>query len=264
MGKKIRRIIMTALLVVFLASTAVILCVQRQYRISAERYSRASGQYTSGVLEEPDTDPRESAPIQVDFDALCAENGDVAGWIYCEGTSIDYPVVQCADNDYYLHRSYDGSYSASGAIFADANNRADFADCNTIIYGHHMKDGSMFASLSMWAEQEFYEEHPVIWLLTPTQDYRIVLMSGCTTSAHADLYTIYPDPCEEYDRYVEKVLGGSDFQPVFQPEGTGHYVLLSTCAYVFDDARYVLFGELVPVESAGGKQIGEGKDQTGE
>ena len=122
----------------------------------------------------------------------------------------------------------------------------------------------MFASLSMWAEQEFYEEHPVIWLLTPEQDYRIVLQSGCTTSAHADLYTIYPDPCEEYDRYVEKVLAGSDFQPAFQPEGTGRYVLLSTCAYVFDDARYVLFGELVPADSAGGKQIGEGEGRTGE
>lgn len=214
MGKKIRRIIMAALLVVFLGSTAVILYVQRQYRISEELYSQASGQYTVSVQEEPDADQQTSAPIQVDFDALRAENADVVGWIYCEGTPIDYPVVQCADNDYYLHRSYDGSYSASGAIFTDANNRAGFVDCNTIIYGHHMKNGSMFACLSEWEEQEFYEEHPVIWLLTPEQDYRIVLLSGCTTSAHADIYTIYPESCEESDLYVEKVLAQSDFQPV--------------------------------------------------
>ena len=264
MGKKIRRIIMAALLVVFLGSTAVILYVQRQYRISEELYSQASGQYTVSMQEEPDADQQTSAPIQVDFDALRAENADVVGWIYCEGTPIDYPVVQCADNDYYLHRSYDGSYSASGAIFTDANNRAGFVDCNTIIYGHHMKNGSMFACLSEWEEQEFYEEHPVIWLLTPEQDYRIVLLSGCTTSAHADIYTIYPESCEESDLYVEQVLAQSDFQPVLQPEGTGRHVLLSTCAYVFDDARYVLFGELVPADSAGGRRIREGEGRSQE
>ena len=93
MGKKIRRIIMAALLVVFLGSTAVILYVQRQYRISEELYSQASGQYTVSMQEEPDADSQTSAPIQVDFDALRAENADVVGWIYCEGTPIDYPVV---------------------------------------------------------------------------------------------------------------------------------------------------------------------------
>ena len=257
MGKKIRRIIMAALLVVFLGSTAVILYVQRQYRISEELYSQASGQYTVSVQEEPDADQQTSAPIQVDFDALRAENADVVGWIYCEGTPIDYPVVQCADNDYYLHRSYDGSYSASGAIFTDANNRAGFVDCNTIIYGHHMKNGSMFACLSEWEEQEFYEEHPVIWFLTPERDYQIVLKSGYTVSAHSDTYTIYPEACEEFDDYLADAQERSNFEPVQGPEGEGHYALLSTCSYVFDDARYVLLGELVPADSAGGKRIVE-------
>lgn len=253
MGKKIRRVIMAALLIIFLGSTAVILYVQRQYRISEELYSQASGQYTVKVQEDTLSGEAALAPIQVDFDALRAENPDVVGWIYCEGTPIDYLVVQGEDNDYYLHRSYDGAYSTSGTIFIDANNQAGLMDCNTIIYGHHMKNGSMFASLEAWADQEFYEEHPVVWYLTPDRDYRIVLQSGYTTSAHSETYTIYPDPGEEFDRYVEEVLAGSDFQPLLQPEGTGKYVLLSTCAYVFDDARYVLFGELVPADSAGGK-----------
>lgn len=263
MGKKIRRIVMAVLLVIFLSSMAVILYVQREYRISEELYSQASGQYTVRVQEGEDTvsDLSSAAPIEVDFDALCAENADVVGWIYCEGTAIDYLVVQGEDNDYYLHRSYEGAYSTAGTIFIDANNQAGLKDCNTIIYGHHMKNGSMFASLEAWADQEFYEEHPVIWYLTPERDYRIILQSGCTTSAHADIYTIYAEPGEEFDGYVEAVLAESDFQPVLQPEGTGYYVLLSTCAYVFDDARYVLFGELVPADSAGGRPIMEGEDR---
>lgn len=256
MGKKIRRVMMAVLLVIFLSSMAVILYVQREYRISEKLYSQASGQYTARVEEAGEDTVSglpSAAPIEVDFDALLAENADVVGWIYCEDTPIDYLVVQGSDNDYYLKRSYDGAYSAAGTIFIDANNQAGLADCNTIIYGHHMKNGSMFASLEEWADQEFYEEHPVIWYLTPERNYRIVLQSGCTTSAHAEIYTIYAEPGEEFDHYVEYVLAKSDFQPIFQLEGTGHYVMLSTCAYVFDDARYVLFGELVPADSAGGK-----------
>ena len=257
MKKKVFRVVFALLLIVFIGSVGGILFILKQYKDNDKLYAQAAEDYT-----EPSAG--EAAPIVVDFEALKAVNEDVVGWIYCEGTPIDYPVVQCADNDYYLHRSYDGSYSASGAIFTDANNRAGFVDCNTIIYGHHMKNGSMFACLSEWEEQEFYEEHPVIWLLTPEQDYRVDLFSGCTTSAHADIYTIYPESCEESDLYVEKVLAQSDFQPVLQPEGTGRHVLLSTCAYVFDDARYVLFGELVPADSAGGRRIREGEGRSQE
>ena len=68
---------------------------------------------------------------------------------------------------------------------------------------------------------------------------------------------IYKEPCEEFDAYVQDALAQSDFQPVMEPEGEGNYVLLSTCSYVFDDARYVLLGQLVPAESAGGKRIVE-------
>ena len=163
-------------------------------------------------------------------------------------------LVQGEDNDLYLHHSYDKAYSVSGSIFVDSGNRKGFVDSNTIIYGHHMKNGSMFASLSKWSDQQYYEEHPVMWLLTPERDYKVELFSGYTTSAYAETYTMFPEPGAEVDAYLERAAGQSDFQPA---EGTGldgeaHYVLLSTCAYVFDNARSVLHGKLVPVDSAGG------------
>ena len=76
-------------------------------------------------------------------------------------------------------------------------------------------------------------------------------------SAHSDTYTIYPEACEEFDDYLADAQERSNFEPVQGPEGEGHYALLSTCSYVFDDARYVLLGELVPADSAGGKRIVE-------
>ena len=89
----------------------------------------------------------------------------------------------------------------------EAANRPGFADANTILYGHHMKDGAMFASLEKWADQEFYEEHPVMWLFTPKQDYKVILFSGYTTSANSEAYTIFSDSGKELEEYLEKCIG---------------------------------------------------------
>ena len=91
-----------------------------------------------------------------------------------------------------------------------------------------------------------------MWLLTPEQDYKIVLFSGYTTSATSDTYTIFEGPSQELDAYLAKCREQSDFSMEVELDSEGRYVLLSTCAYVFDNARYVLHGMLVPVDSAGG------------
>ena len=113
------------------------------------------------------------APIDVNFGALNAMNANVVGWLYCEGTPINYPVVQSTDNSYYLNRLYDNQSNSAGAIFMDAQNAPDLSDVNTIIYGHNMKNGSMFASLQNYDEQWYYGEHPVMYYLTKDHDYQI-------------------------------------------------------------------------------------------
>ncbi len=266
-GKWIRRVVMLILLGIFLFSGISILRILHQYKVSDRLYEGIANQYTSqtsdgaGKGQQDAADGAagaeagagaETAPIVVDFEGLRSVNGDVTGWIYCEDTPINYPVVHGADNDYYLTHNYDGTASASGSIFVEAENRPDFVDSNTIIYGHHMKNGSMFASLDQWADQAYYEEHPVMWLLTPEQDYKIILTGGYTTSATSDTYTIFQGPGEELNTYLDKCMAQSDFSAGVELDGEARYVLLSTCAYVFDNARYVLHGILVPVDSAGG------------
>ncbi len=259
MGKKIRTILMVVLLLIFLGSGATILLALREYQENDRLYAEGAMTYTraqTAAAEEPgEPGERMIAPIVVDFDALAAANEDAVGWIYCEGTKIDYPVMQGEDNDFYLHHNYIGESSAAASIFVDANNRPGFTDANTIIYGHHMRDGSMFAGLDEWAAQEYYEDHPVMWLLTPEQDYRIDLFAGYTTSAYADTYLIFHENDDALSTYLADCIAQSDFSSGLQPDGSGRYVVLSTCAYVFDNARYVLHGELVPVDSAGGTAI---------
>lgn len=263
MKKVTGRIIMLIALIVCLAAAGLLVFTLVQYRTSEKLYEEAAQQFTAvsdrdtadeeAGTETGGADSREKAPITVDFDALKEVNEDVAGWIYCEDTVINYPVMYGSDNDFYLHHSYEGNYSASGSIFIDSHNKSDFSDTNTIIYGHHMKDKSMFATLSNWAEQEYYEAHPVVWLLTPEQDYKIVLFGGYTTSASSDTYTIYQDHSKELVEYLQTAAAQSDFKPaVSSLPGDARFVVLSTCAYVFDNARYVLHGYLEPAGSAGG------------
>lgn len=252
MKKKIFKIIFVVLLFLFIGSIGGIVFTLKQYKDNERLYAQASEEYLK--TDEEVTTSGEIAPVVVDFAALGQEHEDVIGWLYCEGTVINYPVVQGEDNDFYLHHAYDGTYSVSGSIFVDSENREGFRDSNTIIYGHHMNDGSMFASLSQWLEQQYYEEHPVMWLLTPERDYKIELFSGYTTSADADTYTVFQKPGKEMDAYLQSAVEQSNFRAIDGIElgGNDHYVLLSTCAYAFDNARTVLHGKLIPVDSAGG------------
>ena len=272
MKKWIRRIIVILLAAVFIGSTTYVLVILHQYRENDRRYAEMADSFTeitaagNGQPAEPDgsgaaqssqvtASGQMTAPITVDFAGLKEVNEDIIGWLYCEGTAINYPVLQGEDNDQYLRNSYDGTYNAAGSIFVEALNRRDFQDSNTIIYGHHMKNGSMFAVLDEWADQAFYEAHPVMWLLTPERDYRIDLFSGYTTSAYSETYTICMGPGEELDDYLAKCAELSDFQADVELDGEARYVVLSTCAYVFDNARNVLHGRLVPVDSAGGMPL---------
>lgn len=259
-----RTVLMILLLAVFLTSGGAILVIQHQYKVSDALYESAADQYTLAARpaapaaqgESPaEEQPKELAPITVDFDALLAANSDIVGWIYCEGTPINYPILQTEDNDYYLHRGYDREYRAAGSIFVEAANHRDFADSNTIIYGHHMRNGSMFASLENWSDQSYFDEHPVMWLLTPTRDYKIVLFSSYTTSALSDTYTIFSVPGMDLNDYLQMAVNLSDVRAEVPLYTDAHYVLLSTCAYVFDYARSVVHGILMPVDSAGGAPL---------
>ena len=254
-GRVMRRLktaLAVILLTVFLSSGAMILYYNGRYRAGRSAYSRAAEQYTN--VREPDgvesgdgdADKSENAlpPITVDFSALCEFNPDVVGWLFCPDTPINYPVLQGENNDSYLRRGLDGSYLLSGSIFVDSKNRPDFSDSNTVIYGHNMKDDSMFSCLEEWSDVAWYEDHPVIWLFTPERNYRIELISGHLTDARSDCYQTVLD---DREGYVLEALSQSDFQRA-GPVPEGKLVLLSTCANESNQIRYVLHGVLVPLD----------------
>ncbi len=259
--KIVIRVLRVLFLIAFLGSVSGLIRYCLEYRDQASSQRMAVKKYiqeaavpeiSAGAQEEAITrdisgeSTAARCPITVDFDALLSENEDIAGWLYCEDTNINYPVVQGKDNDYYLHHTYDRKESRAGAIFVDAENRPQFADSNTIIYGHHMKNGSMFARLADFADQEYFDAHPVMWLLTPEQTYQVELLGGYLTTAGSDSYTIFTGECEEFEDYLSEVITASDVQAEMQMPPDGRYIMLSTCEYDFEDARYVLHGRLKP------------------
>ena len=251
MNKKIRGFLIVVLCIIFFCSTVLVLKIIMGYRITNKLYKDLAARFTitvekdEEVPEEMEQRKEGVAPIIVDFDALQIVNEDIVGWIYCEDTDINYPVLQGRDNDFYLYHTYDGASNRAGSIFVEAHNTPNFVDSNTIIYGHHMKDGSMFATLRNWADQEYYEKHPIFWLLTPEQNYQLLLFSGYTTTGTSDTYTIYQGSCQEFDEYLKAVYVNSDFSSDVKIDSGERFVVLSTCEYDFEDARYVLHGMLV-------------------
>ncbi len=189
----------------------------------------------------------ETAPIEVDFDVLLKQNGDIVGWLYCEDTPINLPVVQSSDNDYYLRRLLDGSWNTAGTLFVDCRNSADFSDANTVIYGHNMKNKTMFGTLSYYREQSYFEEHPVMWLLTPNGDYKVEPVAGYITPTTSDVYS-FDQSDEEVLATVRQAVESSTFTSGIEISDGDRFLTLSTCSYEYENARYVLIGRLVPAE----------------
>ncbi len=182
--------------------------------------------------------------ITVDFDALQAKYPDVVGWLYCANTGLNYPIVQTAEEggEYYLYRDIDGSSNKNGTVFLDWRCNSDFSSQNNLLYGHNMKTGRMFAPIVKYKDQSFYDAHPYMYLYTPDQLYKVNLFAGMVTPGDSTVYNYSLS-----SDYIKECISSSSFKSsVGTP--TGNILTLSTCDYVYDNARYVVMGELVPID----------------
>ena len=216
--------------------------IQDEYIATKEVESNSEA--TQGNDEQPpkSTEP----PIAIDFDALLNRNKDVIGWLYCPDTVINYPVVQGKNNDQYLRKDLDGKYLVSGTLFADYRNGALDEDANYIIYGHNMKNGTMFSPLAKYKQQSYYNQHPIMYYLTPDGNYKLELFAGLVVKRDDKIYL--PNQSEEeFAELIEEYRAKSTFKSDIELEYNDTIVTLSTCSYEFDNARYIVIGRLIPV-----------------
>lgn len=254
-GKKNRAgdILLTVILVaaigVFIYAAYNLYHIYTEYKKGTDEYNQIA---QMAVTErEPDKDGVDmvegeslKAPMDIDFASLKSVNEDVIGWIYVEALpDINYPIVQGEDNDTYLHMTYEGNYNFAGTIFMDYENKDDFCDCNTLVYGHNMKNGSMFAQLKNFSKNdETYKKSKYFWIFTPEKNYRYEIISAYTTGASSDTYTLFKGPGQEFHEYLEKIVGYSDIKTSAKDMNIqDKIVTLSTCTGN-EATRYVVQG----------------------
>jgi len=157
-----------------------------------------------------------------------------------EDSCINYPVVQANNNDYYLYRLTNGEYNTCGSIFMDYRSDYNLTNRNTIIYGHSMKNGTMFAPLLQFRNQDFYDNHKTMYYCTKEKKYKIELFAGLTVNDDSEIYNLTNLDENKINNFKNK----SDFKSNVTVTKEDKIITLSTCAYEFQNARYIVLGVL--------------------
>jgi len=162
---------------------------------------------------------------------------DAAGWLTIPNTEIDYPFVWCENNDYYLNRDIDGNYAPAGTIFMETFCNRDFTSHNTILYGHHMKNNSMFGSLKLFDDEIFFEENKygTIYLPNATLTLEIFAYMVVNPDTDREVYSIAIE-----NSYFDYVKNNPRQYRDIGLDSADRIVTLSSCSYEFEDARMVL------------------------
>jgi len=204
-----------------------------------------SSDFSTELANKVSNNETDLTALGIDWDALKAVNPDIIAWIYVPGTTINYPIVQTHDNEYYLTHNVDRSYSASGAIFLDQAN-SGFSDAQVLIYGHHMIDGSMFAGLINYKNQDYFNKHRDIVIMTPTRNYLLKTAYVFTCSGDAKIRQISYPSLEDFhlavtEQYNSAVAYSSDVDL----DDVSQVFDFVTCSYETNDTRTILVAIIV-------------------
>lgn len=272
MKKKTRMILTLLLVAVFIVSTGALL---RQFRDNAggedayaDALAIASGdgaqKETEAAAEETivptqpqtawvpapveDGDPVLEEMMEIDLTALREVNADVVGWIRIPETKIDYPLMQGQDNEYYLNRTWQGNRNSVGSIFLESRNQSDMMDYNTIVYGHNMADGSMFAALRKY-NQAYWEKHPYVYILTDAAVYRYEIFAAYKAQLDAPTYGLSFYQSSTRANFINYALENSAIDTQIIPEERDRILTLSTCSGAGYTNRWVVQARLKMVET---------------
>ena len=237
---KVRRIaldiIMVCLAGIVVFSGYRVYKIMHDYKVNRDIYSRIA-----------ETAMPEGFNGEIDFDALRKINPDIVGWLYYESTNINYPIVQGKDNSYYLNHLFNGKQQRYGTLFIDAQNSPGFSDENTIIYGHHLKNGKMFGTLMYYGDgNKYYRKHPVFKLYTPDHIYLVELFANAYVDGAKGIPMTFSTK-EEYAAWIDRMYRLSTFDSDVVMTTEDRMVTLYTCSYDYDTQRQLLVGKLVPL-----------------
>ncbi|URN95312.1 MAG: class B sortase [Candidatus Pristimantibacillus lignocellulolyticus] len=254
MGKIIKRVALCIVITIFLYSGYHLAQYLYDGYVSNKLNERMKQQYENVQKVQQDlnnvaqgelTEQQLKQQYRERFDQLLEINSDIVGWISIENTGINYPVVQSSDNDYYLNHNVEKQSSTRGSIFMDYRNKDVNEDIHTVIYGHHMKDGSMFGELSKYKDAAYYKEHNTI------------TFEGLDGSTNWQIFSVYiysPEDQffeyefadeQQYSTYLDKIIKKSRYDTGVEVTSEDQLITLVTCTYEVTDARFIIHAKRV-------------------
>lgn len=240
-GSLVLNLILILALIVFAVSAFQLFQIVKGYMDGRGEYE----DIRELAIEEVDDGEEGTPQFRVNFDELLAINPDTIGWIRFspEPSIISYPIVQGEDNDEYLHKTFSANENTLGAIFLNAGNQPDFSDRNSIIYGHRMKDGSMFRHLQDYEEKSFWEENPYFYIYTPDgREITYQIYSYAVVESTSDIYlTSFADD-GAYQEFLDMTKEASAYDTGVEVTTEDTIVTLSTCTSASDDHRIIVQG----------------------
>lgn len=205
------------------------------------------------TMEETVDDREEKIELpQVDFTSLRKKAPEVVAWIIAPDTVINYPVTQGKDNEFYLEHLYDGRANKVGSIFLDYRNRKTLTNRNTIIYGHNMRDGSMFAGIKEYTKSDYFKAHPILYLMTPKRSFMIEVFSAFVANPKEVEVGISPWTISfadnfAFETWLSSMQERSAVKSDMELSHSDKVVTLSTCTNNGEE-RFIVMGKLKIVE----------------
>lgn len=182
---------------------------------------------------------------EIHLNALQEVNKDVLGWIAIPGTKLSYPIVQGEDNDDYLSRNWKKEKSISGSIFLESTNSSDFTDFHTIIYGHRMRDRTMFGVLKDYQSLDFLQEHPSIYIVLEDMVYQYAVFAAYEAGVRSMVYRLDLEENGLEEEFLQFCIENSFLDTGIFPEPGAQILTLSTCTGYGHSTRWVVQGYLV-------------------
>ena len=268
MKRRTRRVLIALLALVFVGSLGMLIYRGMDYREGEEVYAEAETlvelpdlsdlpaptvETAAPAPETPETpeapeapekpvyvDPYADALRNMDFTALREVNSDVLGWIMIPGTPISYPLLQGEDNQYYLKHTWKKWSSAVGAIFLECQNSPDLSDFNTIVYGHRMNNGSMFASLKNYKKQSYWAAHPCVYITDDNGSHKYEIFAAYEVSTTGTTYQLGFSGDASKQAFIDYCLAQSVIDTGITPTVYDRVLTLSTCTGNGHATRWVV------------------------
>lgn len=256
MKKFFQTLILLLCIGVFCFSAWQLYCIWEEYHAGDEIYDSVQKEVSIPSSDE-ETDPLQEDLASGDshefripdslvrMDVLQKINSDAIGWIRIPDTNINYPILQAKDNERYLRHTITGEYNKAGCIFVDFRSEDAFREANTIIYGHNLLNGKMFSNLMKYEKQDWYQDHPYIYIQTSegVQVYEIYSCYRTLDSSQTYTFGLETDT-EAFQEYLDETVDQALYSTGIKPDSSDRIVTLSTCTNETDEERFVVHGRL--------------------